>query len=219
MLLQANAENGTNGSLVGSEWDFANNSGAGSNTYSSAAAIHGKLGYNSTSDSNGAGGYVGWSTSLPTTMSDVWLRTYMLMTANYTGQLTQFRYQGSPTLRLICSAANNVRLTDVNNTVIGVSNTVLPIGVAFRLETHIGLSTTASAGIYEVRIYLNKDSFTPTEIMGPFTGQQVSPAIDTVYIGLINNSSAMTLYHDDDALSTDNWPGPYNSFALPWFGV
>ena len=142
---------------------------------------------------------------------------HAIIPVNYTGQLSQFRYQTTPILRLVFNNSNNLRVTDSTNTALGISSTVLPLNSAFRVETHLVLSTTA--GVIEVRIYLSPDSNTPTEVLGPYTGLNTGTGIDSLWFGPVGGGSGATLYHDDDAFSTEGWLGPVNVMPIAWYYV
>ena len=218
MILTANAEGGSNGSdvIAGTDFDTSSLGTGGTNTYSSDIAIHGNLVYKTVAGTGGQSAFLGWDVSLPGAMTDIWTRMYAYVAVNYNGQISQLRYLGIPILRIILNNTNNIRLTDQANVAIAISSTVVPLNTVFRIEAHVMTSASPTGGTVEVRIFLNPESTVPTEVMGPYTGIQTASSIDAVWFGPTGSAGAV-VYHDDDAISTDDWLGPANAAPIAWY--
>lgn len=217
MLLNANAESGTNGvqlTTANSGFDVVNNGTTGSTFFDAAHAISGSLAYKTTAGSGNA--YVAWSTQLGGTPAELYLRMYARVDAFYNGGLFYLRSGGNRAGNASLNTNGHILLQNGAGTTLATSTSAVAVGTPFRIELHAIAGATTTSGTLELRIFLGMDNATPTETLGPFTATQTATNFDQVWYGPIGGGGTSgVLYHDDDAAADSGWIGPANTPTSP----
>lgn len=208
MLLQANAESGTNGTQLtaGGDFDTISNGTSGSTVYDNTHPLSGNLSYKTVAGTGNT--YAGWSTSLGGAKSELWLRVYCQIDAYYSGGICYFRSGGALAGKVGTTAAGKINVWNGANTILQTSSTTLGPSSVFRIELHGIASASPTGGTLEVRIFATRDGITPTEVLGPFTATQTAATFEEAWFGPVGGGSGATLFYDDVAASDVGWVGP-----------
>lgn len=221
LFLYASAEGGPNGVNVsgGGEYDTSNIGGGATNTYTTTHAINGNCSYQSVSGNSGTGGYLGWDASMGS-MTELWLRSYLNMPATYSGHLISVRSGSNQAARIAFNNPGTLDLQDGAGTVLATTTNATTVNSTFRVELHLIASASTTGGTLELRLFLSPNSMTPTEVLGPFTANQTASLFNKSWFGpLAAAGGGKIMYHDDDAISDQDWIGPINIATGAWFGA
>lgn len=226
MLLYNNADGGTNGTTPtaqpggntatsGNFIDTISVAGTGATlTFSNTQAAHGGLSYKFASTSTQSS-YLIWRNAGATVNSLTAATTIGYARMNWfgTGFSTAARIMeytnASISLQggIGLTSAGKITMVNSAGTTLATSTTTLTANTWVRLETWMVASATAGQII--CRIYINKDSTTPTETLTSATNINTRGGnIGAIVYGFpTSTSSTNTYYMDDVAYSSDNWLG------------
>lgn len=183
--------------------------GAGnSRTFDNAQKAHDTLSLKivsggTTSEAN----YVGWTTAIGGTMTEMYGRFYLRLSAAPSGTVRVLRVGDAATnASLIINTTPAIRWLDSANSSVGGTFT-LSTGTWYRVEWRVKQSATV--GEVEANIYL-LDSTTVSGTISSTGANTGASAIDGTRQGLaIATTNTVTYWLDDMVSGATTWPGPY----------
>lgn len=150
-----------------------------------------------------------WSTYMGS-QSQVWLREYLLLESDIVNLATVLSCDNGSVYNALIqiTSANTLRVTDSPQTTTSTFTTPIPIGYWFRLECWFQFSATA--GNWEVRMYTDADSDTPTETKSGSNWNLGGPTSNRYGFGysVLLAANWPNLYVSGLELNNEGWPGP-----------
>jgi hypothetical protein len=158
-----------------------------------------------------------WSTSMGS-QTEVWFRFYIYLTQTPSvngepGDMCIFESDNGTVYTGFVYVGNTTRKVFLydgpNSGNIGTTN-VLPLNAWARIEGHFHYHATA--GIVDLKLFLEADSDTPTETIGA-TGWDLNAASASTFAfgSPFNDTHKPTTYYSGLELNNTGWPGP-----APW---
>lgn len=217
VILQNNAEGGTNGAAVtpansggvsGNAWTAVNNTW----TYSNTHVVKGSLAYQC-SQAAGSGASLQWQFSPAQTTH--YGRLYLYMTAFATashpifkGLLTGF----TDAWRVDLTTTGQVRIRNASGTTLTTSTQTITTGAWWRFEWNVINSTTT--GQITVNVY-SGDLTTPSFNVAA-TGANLGAETDYLQFGpALSSPTVPTMYYDEFVTDNATFPGPANTVNQP----
>ena len=137
---------------------------------------------------------------------------YARVDAYYSGSFCHIRNAGSLAAKVGITSSGKLNIADGNGVFIATGTTVIPTGVAFRIEFHVKAGVPGN-GSLEARLFTNMDDSVPTETLGPFTSQTAAQ-FDQIWFGPVGGTAGSAiLHHDDIAASDTGWIGASGAVA------
>lgn len=139
-----------------------------------------------------------------------WYRLYLYMTANPSALHTIFGMlvSGTRAADVIVNTSGTLSVRNTSGTVIVTTTNTVPLNAWFRIEGYI--TSSATAGQVELKLFSSPDSTTPTETQTSNTSQDtLGGTLNQVRFGLVSGSVAgLSWWMDDVAVSTSGYIGP-----------
>lgn len=213
-------ESGSNGTAVstgnsvgvaGQEdgFDLVSASGSGNTgTFDNAHVFQNALAYKSAVGATTGSVYVGWNTSLGASMSQIWFREHIYITALPGNDVRIARTTSGGTFAgaVALTTAGNIRLVDKAGVSQGLSATTIPLNQWVRIEGYVIGSGTA--GQIEAKIFLDPTAVTPSETVTSAGTINTLGLLDAVTFGNPSSAINFTFWLDGVAASTFAYIGP-----------
>jgi hypothetical protein len=199
------------GTADGMLFDSVSVSGASTLTYSNTVAHSGSLSCQVYTPSTAAC-YLMWNSSglLGNPAAQTWFRIYLYQAANPASvhQLCLLNVGGSRAGDLIINASGTLSMRNAAGTVIITTTNTVPLSAWYRVEGYV--TSNASTGQMEVKLFDSPDSTTPTETQTSGANlNTLGGAITQVRFGPSSTGvTGMTYYMDDIAASVSGYIGP-----------
>lgn len=215
MQLKNNFESGSNGTTISvsnsaspNAWSAVTGPGNGVSAvaYNSAIVANGLLSGKFQSGAGAGTDFVNWAQSVFGTQTTWYGRVYI----NITGATPTQNRSGMKTnanVRWAISTARKIELYNGGATVGATSTTIIPTGQWVRIEWKI--IHHASAGSFEMKIFLTPNSLTPDETFSFTNANTTSAGCTAVNFGIwtsvVNHPE---FYLDDIEVNNTGYPGP-----------
>jgi hypothetical protein len=149
----------------------------------------------------------------------LWVRQYLYFTANPSGgseQPLNINNEGGGFTNafVYINTTGHFHVADTNNVTHSDTTSTINLNAWIRYEFFVNIGTTTSNGSYELRMYNDPDSFTPTETMSG-SGLNFNTTLPD-RISWVRNQGT-NFYSDSHAVTDTGWigPDPYGNPTTP----
>lgn len=202
------------GGASGDQFDVVNIGSGAALTFDSTHVAHGAAGYKVSTGATSTTSLLTWNaTSIPGAPLTVWMRNYIYLPANPSAQFPFMRLQNggaSQIARVSVNTTGKVVLFNTANSAVITSTKSLNVAGWSRVEVKIGVGTSTSNGVAEMRLYTSDmDSANPDEYPAAVTNANfTTTGVAAAQFGVPASTANVAAYwFDDVALSDTDWVG------------